>query len=182
VAQNLLAMLTAIPAGDLILFCVLLISVYTDIKKGLIYNTVLMPAAITALILQFARDGASGIIFSLQGLLVGMSLLMIPFIKSGIGAGDVKLLGVVGAYKGSLFAVKAFLAAAMAGGIMAIFILLRNRNLIFTLKAICINTCSFLTRMPRHEFFGTLKSTDCGSKFSYGPMIALGTLIAYFGL
>lgn len=181
-AQNIFAMLTALPAKDFILFCVLLISAYTDIKKGLIYNIILVPAAVTALILHFVQSGVSGIIFSLQGLLLGAGLLLIPFIKGGIGAGDMKLLGVVGALKGPLFAAKVFLVSALAGGVIAVILLLKIHRLVVTLKAIYINICFFFTHLPRLDFFGTLKDADQNVKFPYGIAIALGTLIVYFGI
>jgi prepilin peptidase CpaA len=47
-------------------------------------------------------------------------LLVIPFALGGIGAGDVKLLGIIGALKGPDFVFIAFLAAAITGGIMSV--------------------------------------------------------------
>ncbi|MDI9480020.1 MAG: hypothetical protein QM229_04335 [Bacillota bacterium] len=62
----------------------------------------------------------------MKGWVLGMALLMIPFVMRGMGAGDVKLLGVVGALQGWVFVVNTFLWMAVWGGIMAFIALVAS--------------------------------------------------------
>lgn len=59
---------------------------------------------------------------------------MVPFILGGIGAGDIKLLGVVGAFKGSPFAINTFLWMALWGGALALVLLLVKGRLLAILN------------------------------------------------
>jgi len=54
------------------------------------------------------------------GMLVGLLILIIPFALGGIGAGDVKLLGFIGALKGVTFVIYAAIGMGLAGGLMAL--------------------------------------------------------------
>ena len=60
----------------------------------------------------------------LAGLLVGMIILGIFYIFGAMGAGDVKLMGAVGAVLGTKNVLNAFLFTGIIGGIYAIVIIL----------------------------------------------------------
>lgn len=77
---------------DYILLLTVLISLATDIWKRKIYNVVILPAIATGLILNSINADLEGFVFSGSGLLLGLGLLLVPFLLGGIGAGDVKLL------------------------------------------------------------------------------------------
>ena len=78
-------------------------------------------------------QGASGFVFSLSGTLLGIGLLIVPYLMGGMGAGDAKLLGSVGAILGPKGVFIAFLFTAIAGGIYAVILLGMNRKYIGTL-------------------------------------------------
>ena len=88
---------------DLLLSVVLLACLYTDIRYKRIYNIITFPAAVVAIIANLYLHGLNGGIESIKGLVFGMGLLFIPFVMGGIGAGDVKLLGIIGAFNGPEF-------------------------------------------------------------------------------
>jgi len=118
---------------DLVLFIALAICLYTDLKEQKISNRVVFPAAAAGMIFHAAQGGLSGLKFSATGLGLGLLLFFLPFALGGLGAGDVKLLGAVGALKGPLFVFHAALGTACAGGLIALGILLWRRQLWNTL-------------------------------------------------
>lgn len=108
---------------DYILILVLIVCLITDLRERRIYNKVLFPAIIIALVGSFFYSGWEGFLFSFAGFFVGLGLLLIPFLMGGMGAGDVKLLATVGAFKGTVFVFYAFLYTAIIGGVLALIIL-----------------------------------------------------------
>lgn len=64
--------------------------------------------------------GWSGLGYSLLGTAVGMAPLLALRAIGGMGAGDVKLLGGVGAWLGASVTWYAFLATTVVGGVMAL--------------------------------------------------------------
>ncbi|MFZ5652336.1 MAG: A24 family peptidase [Bacillota bacterium] len=119
---------------DLLLILLLAICIVTDIKSRRIYNKILIPFLITALAANFLAGGWQNLLESLKGIILGLAMLIIPFARGGMGAGDVKLLAVIGGIKGPAFVVNTFLAAALAGGLIALFLLAVNGRLLSTLS------------------------------------------------
>ena len=107
---------------DLVLASVLVICSFTDLLYRKIYNLVLIPALLVALGYNAHLNGWMGLGISLLGLIVGILILIIPFAKGGMGAGDVKLLGFIGALKGPEFVLYAAIGMGLAGGIIALFL------------------------------------------------------------
>ena len=71
---------------DIILVTLLAVSLYTDIKERKILNIVTVPAAAAGLLYNCAAGSlAAGLKVSLGGLLLGMGLLIIPFLM-GVSA------------------------------------------------------------------------------------------------
>ncbi len=165
---------------DLVLLILLLTCLYTDLTKRKIYNLVLLPALIIAFIYHLATGGLLQGWWSLKGLMLGMVLLVIPFSMGGIGAGDVKLLGVVGAFKGPEFVFMAFLAGAVAGGIISAIQLIRNKELLATLKKLLLNLYYYIVGLPRIKETHTVADAAGKDTIPYGAAIAAGTLAAYF--
>lgn len=154
---------------DIVLLAALVASLYTDIRRRKILNLVTMPAAAAGIVYHTVTGGFGGFGASLTGLAAGMALLLIPFLMGGIGAGDVKLLGAVGALKGPVFVFYAGLASAIAGGIFALLLLVYRGTLIQVLKhtawGLLIQRAGFLSG-------GTL----IGGSFPYGIAIVAGTV------
>ena len=107
-----------------ILLTVMGICVVTDLNKRIIYNKVIFPALIIAFALHAALGGWTGLWQSLLGFIVGLGLLLIPYLLGGMGAGDVKLLALVGALKGTMFVLATSVYMAMVGAIIAVAVLL----------------------------------------------------------
>jgi prepilin peptidase CpaA len=163
---------------NVLLFTVITISLYTDLRYNIIPNWLLIPAAFIALIYQLLNGGAPELWISIKGMLLGLGLLLIPFILGGMGAGDVKLLGFIGACGGPGFVWLTFLATALAGGLLALVILIKEKKLLSSLKAVWYTLISLFGATPRVNMLGTLEAGGT-TTFPYGVAITAGTLMAY---
>lgn len=152
------------------------IAAYTDYREHRIYNKLLGPAFLFALILHTKNGGFSGIKMSLTGALLGFCLLLLPYFLSGMGAGDVKLLAVIGAFGGANFVFETFLYGAIIGGIISAVLLARRKALVVTLKRFLL-ILPFLTK-PQFLTDGMREARQ--EKFPYGIAIVLGTVLAFF--
>ena len=56
----------------------------------------------------------------------------------GIGAGDVKLLAAIGAWKGTIFVLYTGVYGAIIGGLISLIILLRKNTLFLHLNKCCL--------------------------------------------
>ncbi|MDW7672313.1 MAG: prepilin peptidase [Bacillota bacterium] len=164
---------------DIILLTTIGICLITDIRKQKIYNKVLLPALILGLGGNIIVNGFPGLQSSILGLILGIGLLIFPHLAGGIGAGDVKLMGVIGILKGPAFVFQAFLAAAIVGGIIALMVLARNRVMKETLRRLGTAFMSLLLMIPRGAVTEGLQSPKAIS-FPYGIAISIGTIAAYF--
>jgi len=161
---------------DALLLVTILICLYTDLKKRKIYNAVLFPSLILGLILNGVIDGYPGLLNSEQGFLLGLGLLLIPFVLGGIGAGDVKLLAVIGGIKGPEFVFLTFLGMGITGGIIAVGILLSQGRLCTTLRSLGRGLAILFISKFRVAAFGTDQEKNL---YPYGVAITAGVMTAY---
>ncbi|MGH9329332.1 MAG: A24 family peptidase [Vicinamibacterales bacterium] len=143
-----------------------------DIRTRRIPNAVTFGTA--ALGLTLAATGLSGVSLSssVMGLLLGLALMLPGRLFGATGAGDVKLMGAVGAVLGLERIVQAFLFTAIAGGLLAVGVSIANRRLGATVRR-----TGMLMTAPgdtRRE----IVAPGAGNRFAYGPAIAAGSLLA----
>ena len=105
----------------------------------------------------------------------------LPFACGGIGAGDVKLLGVVGAFKGAGFAFWTFLCAALLGGLFALLFLIKRKELRQTVAKMGGALKLFLFSCFRVWNMGELDEEKERVTIPYGVAIALGSLLCLAG-
>ena len=72
--------------------------------------------------------GRIGVVQSLLGLAAGLALFMPLYLLRALGAGDVKLLAMVGAWLGAPLLLGAALLTLLAGGAMALFVMVLSRT------------------------------------------------------
>ncbi len=161
-----------------LLAAALAVSVVTDIRTRKIYNKLLFPAAAAALALHLAESGWGGLVSGLAGLAAGMGILLLPYLAGGMGAGDVKLLGLVGLCKGAAFVWVAALYMALAGGVMAVMFLLFRKGALGKLKwaAIVAYSLRYGVRLPL-----TAGRNADAAGLPYGVAIAAGALLSVWG-
>lgn len=164
---------------NLVVVTVVLISVYTDLRQRKIYNYVVIPGALAGLALYSITGGTAGLFLSLKGLGLGFGLLLIPFALGGFGAGDVKLLGAIGALKGPVFVFKVFLGTGLAGGVLAVLVLVKQKRLLSTLKRIGFSMYVFFGSVFKVNTLKSLDKAEYHESLPYGLAIGIGTLIAF---
>jgi prepilin peptidase CpaA len=162
---------------NILLIILLIICVVTDLKKRKIYNKVLFPAFTFSLIYHLFTGGISGITASLLGALVGLAILLIPYLMGGMGAGDVKLLAVIGAIKGIGFVLMTSLYMAIVGGIIGLLILLFRKGIVYRFKQIF--NFFILKRQGVNISIG-LDKEAMATTYPYGVAIALGSICAIY--
>jgi len=107
---------------------VLAVAAVTDLRFRKIPNLLTFPAMVTALCYHMATGGLEGFLFSACGLILGIAVLIVPFLLGGMGAGDAKLMGVVGAALGPKGVFITALLTCLIGGIYALIILIIYRD------------------------------------------------------
>ncbi|MDP4162006.1 MAG: prepilin peptidase [Bacillota bacterium] len=158
---------------NFLLFSLLTICVFTDIKERKIYNSILFPFLCAAWILHVVIAGETGLKETLLGTAVGLCILLIPYLLGGMGAGDVKLLAVIGAIKGMDFVLMASVYMAFTGGGMAILILLFRKGVRARMMQIM-----YVLHGLRNGVKTPMLSEKEGIKttYPYGIAIALGAI------
>lgn len=162
---------------DAVLAVVLIVCAITDLISRKIYNVVLIPALLFAIGYNWYQGGWPGFGQSLLGMLIGLLILIIPFAKGGMGAGDVKLLAVVGAFKGMQFVVYSAIGMGLAGGIMALGIWTYRLGFTKTIRGIFSGIWMMLVTGFKQFSFTLTKEKIM---VPYGLAIALGTAGAWW--
>jgi prepilin peptidase CpaA len=155
----------------------------TDLGARRIPNLVLLPALAAGLFLNTLGGGLAGFTDSLGGLVIGVGMLMPLYLLGRMGAGDLKLLGVVGAILGAWGAVVAGLATLMAGGLLGlayIVWLLLKPAVLARVQAIGQAFTDSRTDVPAGLSVNQVRA----SEIPYAVAIAAGTVaaLAYTGL
>jgi prepilin peptidase CpaA len=94
----------------------------TDLRTRRIPNVLTFGAAIAAFGVHAMSAGMPGFLSSLAGWMVGVALFFPFFAMRGLGAGDVKLLGAIGAWIGPVVVLRVALYSAIAGGVLAVIV------------------------------------------------------------
>jgi prepilin peptidase CpaA len=89
-----------------------------------------------------------------------------------LGAGDVKLMGAIGALLGANFVFYSFIYTALIGGVIALLLIIKNRGLINFIKSIYFNIALFRSD---HGSIIISKERTNGITFPYAIAIVLGT-------
>jgi prepilin peptidase CpaA len=156
------------------LSCILIIAVTIDIRVHKIPNMLTFPAMVAAITFHSVTGGFKGFVFSVEGLALGIALFLIPYIMGGMGAGDAKLMGAIGAIIGPRGVFLACLFTCVSGGFYAMIVFLLNRQYfknfiqrsVFTLKVFAF-TRNFIP-IPADK-------SEKKPRLCYGVAIAAGT-------
>ena len=158
-----------------ILLTLLAIAAWIDSQQHRIPNIISLGGIVFGVMAHTWIDGYSGFLTGIAGVAVGMGIFLPFYLARGMGAGDVKLMGAVGAFLGPKHA---FLASGLclgAGGVLAVIILISRGGFkdlairyLSTFK--CLITTGKLSHIPPEA--GEVASV----KFPYATAIGIGTL------
>jgi prepilin peptidase CpaA len=107
----------------------LAIAVVFDVKSHRIPNWLVFSGALIGLAYHAFSSHGMGAIASIQGLAVGLAAFMPLYLLRAMGAGDVKLMAMVGAYLGPMSTFGAVITVFIAGGVLALAAAIRNKAL-----------------------------------------------------
>jgi prepilin peptidase CpaA len=103
------------------------VAIWTDLRRGKIYNWLTAPLFLTGLVYH-ALSG-SGPVFALWGAGVGGLGLVWMYALGYLGAGDVKFVIAVGAWGGAQYAFDVVLLSLVLGSVLALGILAMKKRL-----------------------------------------------------
>jgi prepilin peptidase CpaA len=99
-----------------------------DFKTRKIPNLLTYTMMLFGIMYHGLNSGLAGLGFSAMGLIVGTSTFLVPYIMGGMGAGDAKLMGGVGAFLGSTGVLIAAVLSILSGLVYGIVLLLIHRK------------------------------------------------------
>ena len=168
---------------DLAIIAVISLAAFFDMEWRRIPNWLILFGLSVALGLNGLR-GMNEFYQSLIGIGVGIGVLFIPFAFRWIGAGDVKFLGVMGAFVGPYLLPRVLWYSILITGVMAIITVIRRRWSMELLKRASVN---FQHVMLVLLTFGRAYARSANASTAldrqgapWGVGIGLGTVVAYY--
>ena len=179
-----------VTANNALLLLLVAASGFFDLKERKIPNKITFSGILIGILFNIITGGWTGLLQSLLGMFAGLAIFFLPFVMGGMGAGDVKLMGAIGALMGWEFSVMTALYSAIVGGVMVLIHLLYTGKLRETLKKMLYSLINlllqFVSRLGYNETVYK-KFSKNGNDYKkvyipYGVAIAGGAvlvLIAY---
>lgn len=154
----------------------------SDVRSRRIPNLVVLLLMLGGLGWSLATGGIAGGVRGVSGLLVGF-LIWIPFYAVRVlGAGDVKLFAAAGAWLGPAGALTGAVVAMVAGGALAVALLVAQRRLREGLEGTAL-LWTRLTRLSARPVVAAeaAPSLDKHKQLPYGVALAIGAaVVAWF--
>jgi len=105
-------------SGSFIPLLLALWMAWGDIRSRRIPNYLTFGTALAGLGFQLGYQGWSGLFQGLEGMGLGLALLILFYVKGGMGAGDVKALAAMGAWLGPSRTLMLFIYMGLCGGVL----------------------------------------------------------------
>jgi len=169
-----------------------LVAAATDFWRYRIYNLLTFPLMGAGLLYHtlvgfYLGTPGESFLSSFLGLLFGLGILIAPFMMGGMGGGDVKLMGAVGAWLGVVLTFYVFIVSALAAGVCAVIMVVISRNF----RETWVNFQVIVYRVAAlGQFLGSEDSLESrvspkDRKFRlipFGVMLFLGLIVISVGL
>jgi prepilin peptidase CpaA len=177
-ALELIEMLLLSPRTG-VLIGLLTVAAVSDVRTGripnwLVFGGALYALAYNALYPVYPRD--IGILFALGGLSVGLVAFLPGYLLRVLGAGDVKLMAMVGSFIGTWAAVEAVLASLITGGALAVALSLYFGRLPLMLHNVVALFRGNVLTLATAPAGLTVEGGRSAGRMPYGVAIALGTI------
>lgn len=158
------------------------VATFTDLRERRIPNWLVVTGMGTGVLFHLMAPSGQGVMFALSGVAVGIGVLFPLYVLRAMGAGDVKLMGMIGAFVGVSSVLGVLLATLAAGGALALCMAAGKRML----PQLLANLRTMLIRRHIQQLGGGVanSSSDIQSvgKMPYAVAILAGTLIQLFVL
>jgi prepilin peptidase CpaA len=176
-----------IAAAVLTVLCLLLAcAVWSDIRHRRVPNWLVLAGACAGIGFNSvlpegfgfasALPGAIGFGDALAGLATGLGLMLPLYLLRAMGAGDVKLMAMVGAFLGPRATVGVVLATFIAGGVLILAVVLRNGTLGRLLANVRMMMLSSFFKLMLYEIPAVDAAPVSAGRLPYGVAIAAGTI------
>ena len=149
----------------------------SDLRYGKIPNSLIMTGLFCALIYQWMNYGIVGYLLFLGGGFLPLLILGILFYFRMIGAGDIKLFCMIGGYVGPEKCLECMALAVLFGGIISLFIMIRNKNLGQRLTYLGVYISDWTNRKVWNSY---MHGVDENAKFSFSVPVML-SVVCYAG-
>lgn len=175
-----------IASGVLLLLAVLLLAAtWNDLRRRRIPNTLVFAGAACALLLQIALPqgngfasmlpGAIGLQAALKGMGIALLLLLPVYAMGALGAGDVKLMAMVGAFLGAQTTLVCIVLSMAAGGFLVVGVTLYNgtiHSMFSNMRIMAVNSMHAVIegRMPSFRH-----APQTAGRVPYAGAITCGT-------
>jgi len=157
---------------------VTLLAGWVDFRTRKIPNWLTVPALVVGIGMHTVVAGWSGAIASLEGAGLALVVLLPLVLLRGLGAGDWKLMGAVGAFLGPLMLLFVLLGSIFVSGFMAIVAILRTQRVGETLRNIVVLVRGFFAFGLRTNPKISLDNPAL-LKVPFGVAVAVSTLICF---
>lgn len=121
--------------------------------------------------------GAIGIWFALAGAGVGFGALFPLYLTSAMGAGDVKLMSMIGAFLGPMATFIIILLSFILGGVLSIAIAIKNKNMRLMLRNIYESMLGVVLRAPLPGIGKVAPPRLSAGRMPYAVVIAGGMFL-----
>ena len=146
-----------------------------DVRSRRIPNRLTVSALVSGFALHLILQGLKGLEMSAAGALIAGGAFFLLFVVGGMGAGDVKLMGAVGAWVGAAHALQALAVTAIGGGVLAIGWTLICGQVGSTFRNMAeLIRFHLASGLRRHPDLNLARSSSI--RLPYGPAIAMGPL------
>lgn len=162
---------------DIVVLGVVLTGASIDIRTRRIPNILTFGSAAAAFLYHAWTAGAHGWGASAGGWATGVALFLPLFLLRGMGGGDVKLLGAVGAWLGPMGVLYAGLYSVLAGGFLALVVGAMHGYLGKALSNLW-GLLVFWRTAGIQPLPGLTIEDSTGPRLAYGVAIAAGTIAA----
>ena len=152
---------------QIVLVVMVTIAAWSDLRTRRIPNWITVPGAVAGLVLQTWYGGLHGALVAVVGAGLGLGIFIVLYIAGGMGAGDVKLFGAVGALVGPQALILVFIFTGLLGGIAAAALAISRGRLRETLEKAGALALGIRTAAAPDSL-----------RLPYGAVIAGGTVVS----
>jgi len=163
-----------------LLLILLLLAAWHDVRSYRIPNLLVLSGIVIGILLNTFLPqvmGGIGFLSAFMGLGAGLLVLMPLYLLRAMGAGDVKLMAMVGAFVGPVAMLWVTIYVLIAGGLLAIGISLLRGRLTQVFDNLKLTLLLGMTRSPQWRAPIEAAATQADHRLPYGVAIASGTIV-----